>query len=171
MVTDFDEDARNLRVDILSTPPIEYAPQKENNTMVDVDQIADDGSLEIPDPILTRLAARKETGIIRLTYRCTNPKCKAMDVVKYFPGETVVPALNCWQCKNGFRVAQDKQVAGNIGVVVWNERNGQFLKIESPTSASDILHSMEASPMSGVPGQQSSGPKGILAGPGAGGKR
>lgn len=60
---------------------------------------------------------RAGESIVRTEYRCLNPKCKAVDYLKQYPGEMAPPDMvNCWNCRAGFNVSPDQMMAEGIGM-------------------------------------------------------
>lgn len=56
-------------------------------------------------------------------YRCTNPKCNAIDRVKFFDHEPHPPycgqMINCWKCHNGRKCKTiDEMIASKRGMAI-----------------------------------------------------
>jgi hypothetical protein len=61
--------------------------------------------------------SRVGDSMIKTEYRCQNPKCKAVDYLKSFPGEESAPDMvNCWSCHAGFKMDPAQMMMEGVGM-------------------------------------------------------
>lgn len=69
--------------------------------------------------------------VVRIAYRCTNPKCKAIDYGKYYPTEMIAPIIQCWQCGNGRGLNNFNEMLsasnGPRGMIPFDELTGKLI--------------------------------------------
>lgn len=75
--------------------------------------VTDQASVAVLDAVRPAILHREMKYI---TYRCSNPKCKAEDQGKFFPEERIPPVINCHSCKAGLQMPLDQMLKVGVGM-------------------------------------------------------